>query len=94
MPVWPNGSLSTLVTAVRSRSTVEMRKQSTTARYLPLEPVAELRAIHLHQHQIVLSGEVFGGGFDSLRGGREMNEAVLHIDRRAAENTGGFGPAP
>ena len=60
--------------------TVEVRKEGTATRRLPLQAVSQLCGVDADQHQVALSGEMFRGGFDDLRRVGKMNEAVALID--------------
>ena len=73
---------------------IKMRKQRAAARRLPFQPRAEAGGIDVQQHEIALAGEMLGRGFGRLLGGGEMDEAVLHVDRRATEDAVALGFAP
>jgi len=60
--------------------TVEVRKEGTATRRLPLQAVSQLCRVDVDQQQVALSGEMFRGGFDDLRGVGKMNESVALID--------------
>ena len=49
---------------------------------------------HRDQQEVALAGKVFRSGFADLRRLGEMNEAVLHIDRRPGEGPGTLGLTP
>jgi hypothetical protein len=73
---------------------VEMRKQVAAARYFVFQLVAQLRRVDGDEQQVVLPGEVPCRRFLHLGGGREVDEAVGKVDRRALENAGPFGFRP
>jgi len=62
-----------------------MWKQSATARWLPLQAIAELCAVDAQQQEAALTGKVYLRGFDDLGRVRKMNEAVAAIDFGAAK---------
>ena len=62
---------------------VEVREQGITARDFPFENIAQRLFVHSDENQVVLACEMLGGGFGSLRGGREMDVAILHVNWRA-----------
>jgi hypothetical protein len=73
---------------------IEVREQGTATRRLLIQPLAELVHIHMHQQKFGCAGEMPGGGFRDLRGGREMNKTVAAIDIRATKNANPLGFAP
>src|ERR1019366_3979286 len=73
---------------------IKMREQRAAARRFPFQFVAELCRIDVHQHEVVLTGEMLGRGRSRLRGAGKMNEAVAQIYLRAAERTAALGFAP
>src|SRR5690606_24552147 len=73
---------------------VKMREQGTTARRLVFERRLKAGLVDRHQEQIVLPGEMPRSGLAHLCGGREMDEAVGVIDRRAVEAADPLGLLP
>ena len=71
-----------------------MWKQSATARWLPLQAIAEFGAVYVHQHKAALTDKVFLRGFDDLGRVRKMNEAVAAIDFGAAKYSRALGCSP
>ena len=71
-----------------------MREQRPAAGRLIAQGVAERLRLDRDEDEIGLPGEMPGGGLGGLRGGREMDEAVGAIDRRAGEGAGVLGRAP
>src|SRR5687767_12804973 len=61
-----------------------MRKQRAAARRLPLQPRAERAAVDRDENEVALAGKPLARGLRRLLGGREMDEAVLPVHRRAA----------
>ena len=64
---------------------IEMRKKCSAARDFELQRRPELFRLDGDKHQIVLAGEMLGGGFHHLGCGREMDEAVGEVDGGASE---------
>jgi hypothetical protein len=79
---------------LRVEFAVQMREQSAAARGFPFQPVAKTGRIDAQQHEIVLAGEMLGGGFYDLFGAGEMNETIAQVDRCAFKSSGAFGVAP
>src|SRR5215471_3688685 len=71
-----------------------MWKQSATARWLPLQAIAELCAVDAQQQEAALTGKVYLRGFDDLGRVRKMNEAVSAIDFGAAKYSRALGCTP
>ena len=71
-----------------------MWKQSATARWLPLQAIAELCAVDAQQQKAALTGKVYLCGFDDLGRIRKMNEAVAAIDFGAAKYARALGCSP
>jgi hypothetical protein len=63
------------------KGAVEVREQRAAARRLPFEVLAQHRGIDTHEQEIALSGEMLFRGLNRLRCGREMDEAVVAINR-------------
>ncbi len=64
-----------------------MRKQGAAARDFINQFFAAIPGLDRNQQQIVLPGEMFRRGLRHLGGGREMDESVGEVDRRAFEHT-------
>ncbi len=62
-----------------------MREQVAAARGFVAQGLAQPVALDGDEEQVVLPGEVAGGGLGHLRGGGEMDEPVRDIHRRAGE---------
>jgi len=73
---------------------IKMRESIARTCRFPNEPFAESLAIDGDQKQVALAGKMPRRRFDYLRFGRKMDEAVLHIDRRAPEDAFGFRDPP
>src|SRR3954463_273740 len=63
-----------------------MREEIAAARDLEAEVRAESVAVDRDEEEIAGSRKMPGGGFGRLRRGREVDEAVLVVDRRAFED--------
>ena len=71
-----------------------MWKQSATARWLPLQAIAELGTVYAHQQKAALTDKGFLHGCDDLGRVRKMNEAVAEIDFGAAKYARALGCSP
>src|SRR5262249_13121622 len=74
--------------------TVEMREEIAPAGGLPLQRVAEIDRVELHEHQVALPREVSAQGLLELDTGREVDEPVAQVHGRAAVGACGGGLAP
>ena len=66
--------------------TVEVRKQGAAPGWFPFQGRTEFAGGDCDQHEAGLAGEIFLERSRDLRGGREMDEAITAVVRRAAEN--------
>jgi len=71
-----------------------MREKRATARRLPFERLTERRHLDRDQKQALSPRKMARGRFRRLSGGREMDEAVVEIDRGADVAAFGLGGDP
>jgi hypothetical protein len=71
-----------------------MRKQLAAARHLPFQRIAQRVGFDRDQYEIVNAEKMLGCGDAHLAGGGEMDEAVVSIHRRTAEDAGTFRLPP
>jgi hypothetical protein len=74
--------------------TVEVGKEGTITRRLPLQMISQLCGVDVDQQEVALSDEMLRGGLNDLRSVGKMNEAITVIDLRAAKDAGTFGFPP
>lgn len=68
---------------IDGKARVEMGKEIAAAGRLELQRLSEGISLDRHEQEVIHPGKMQAGRFAGLRRRREMDEAVLHIDRRA-----------
>ena len=68
---------------VHPQNPVEVRKELVPARDLPLQIIAKRVGLDRKQHEVVFTSKMLGRRFGRLRGGGEMQEALVSMLRRA-----------
>src|SRR5690606_14550014 len=78
----------------KGKGTVKVREKLPAARDLVFERCSELFRLHRYEKEVILAGKVLSGGLLHLLGGREVDEPVGEVHRRAQERSFPLGLPP